>query len=615
VLRSRATSFAASEEATIDFEAKNEYGVRDNSASHEYPFLTAGKFAEPFRITTLTATATVDDLDLETCSWKLKQALLDETADPAGGYYPAGLPDEYRSFDAMGEIEVEFQAPGTYMVDLTCTDTDSNSHVASSTVDVYYVRREVRDLTDTDRERYLDTFLLMSKVSGEDGREKYGAHYHDMDYFVSMHLNTAGARSHDHIHDGLGVITQHVALTQSLECAMQAVHPSITVPYWDYTIDSYESKLYHGGVDGSMFRDSELWGPKWFGNTSTDKHHITDGRWAYQKISMFNSSDPDAHHSPYGYMRAPWNLNPSPFVTRYHKLCGVGPELMYIGDLKSLTDYKWPTCAVHWKLTFGEHTWYDWVWDSSYLPHGPVHSWIGGVGGGGSDGGCDKAFDEMTATNIMDKNSTTKLKMNMFGLLKNAWRNYDVEMPKYCSLDSGDDCAFKCTFDSDGTMVEAMESMLSTYEISYDHLSSKEMKDIAEEMYCNHKYWPGDHLEAASPVEASFWPIHPTLDRLLQYKESVQPFTSTTWTGDDDGEACTTGGSKCKGHNQYDLTFWKASTQDSSTGLYNHNYHTNEEMRVSLNQDTYAMSYVYDSFTWDHCSEEGYDFSGGKNSD
>ena len=24
------------------------------------------------------------------------------------------------------------------------------------------------------------------------------------------------------------------------------------------------------------------------------------------------------------------------------------------------------------------------------------------------------------------------------------------------------------------------------------------------------------HLEAASPIEASFWPVHPTIDRLLQ---------------------------------------------------------------------------------------------------
>ena len=143
----------------------------------------------------------------------------------------------------MGEIQVEFQAPGQYEIDLTCTDQDGNPYLLTDTVDVYYVRREMRELTDADRDRYLDTFLLLSKVSGEEGRAKYGEHYHDLDYFVALHLNAASKRSHDHIHDGLGVVTQHVALTQSLECALQSVHPALTVPYWDYTIDSYKSKL------------------------------------------------------------------------------------------------------------------------------------------------------------------------------------------------------------------------------------------------------------------------------------------------------------------------------------------------------------------------------------
>ena len=451
----------------------------------------------------------------------------------------------------------------------------------------------------------------MSEVSSTEGREKFGEHYHDLDYFVALHLNTAGARSHDHIHDGMGVVTQHVSLTQSLECAIQAVHPVLTVPYWDYTIDSYVAKKKYGGVDGKMFEDSELWGPKWFGNSSTDKHHITDGRWAYQKISNFNQSDVRAFHSPYGYARAPWNLNPSPFVTRYHKLCGVGPELAYMESLKDYTDYKWPTCAVHWKLTYGEHSWYDWVWESSYLPHGPVHSWIGGVGGGGSDGGCDTAFDDLTTSGLMNKTHSTTLKMNMFGTLKNLWRDYRINTPHYCTLDSDEECAFKCEFEGDDHMYDEMIITLDMYEIPYGHLTTKEIIEIANEMFCNHKFWPGDHLEAASPAETSFWPIHPTLDRLLQFKELVQPFGDKSWTStDDDSKVCTTTGSDCKGHNPYDLTFWKVVTKEES-GLYKVGYRSNQEMREDLNHDTYAMSYVYDGFRWDHCESEGISFEEG----
>ena len=76
-------------------------------------------------------------------------------------------------------------------------------------------------------------------------------------------------------------------------------------------------------------------------------------------MSKYNTSSDDLH-SPYGYMRAPWNLNPSPYVTRYHKLCGIAPEATYMNDnslVKEISDYHWPTCGSHWELTFGETTW------------------------------------------------------------------------------------------------------------------------------------------------------------------------------------------------------------------------------------------------------------------
>jgi hypothetical protein len=45
-------------------------------------------------------------------------------------------------------------------------------------------------------------------------------------------LAAAGARELDHIHDGLGLVTQHTALTMEFELALQAVTPRLTVPYW-----------------------------------------------------------------------------------------------------------------------------------------------------------------------------------------------------------------------------------------------------------------------------------------------------------------------------------------------------------------------------------------------
>ena len=49
----------------------------------------------------------------------------------------------------------------------------------------------------------------------------------------------------------------------------------------------------------------------------------------------------------------------------------------------------------------------------------------------------------------------------------------------------------------------------------------------------------------------------------------------------------------------------------TSSGLYEESYLTNQEMREAVNVDDYAMSYVYDHFRWIHCEEEGYNMTSG----
>lgn len=41
--------------------------------------------------------------------------------------------------------------------------------------------------------------------------------------------------------------------------------------------------------------------------------------------------------------------------------------------------YTWPTCVEHYDLTTLYDSFYSWVWKSSYDPHGPVHTWLGGM--------------------------------------------------------------------------------------------------------------------------------------------------------------------------------------------------------------------------------------------
>ena len=514
------------------------------------------------------------------------------------------------------------ESPGKYKVGLTC-DTSEGTTVENEaeTVTSLYVRRELRTMSMADRHAYLDAFKIMSELSTTEGQSTYGSTYSSLDTFVALHLNTAGARSHDKIHDGMGVVTQHVAITQAFESSLQSIAPQLTVPYWDYTRDSATTKYSQGGLDSTIFEISELWSSDFFGSSVGDTDHsILNGRFAFQTVGMVTAETAGSIlHGPYGYLRAPWNLNPSPYVTRYHKLCGVSPEDTYIDTddtIKDLTDYKWPSCASHWELTFDDDydTWYSWVWKSSYAPHGPVHAWIGGVGGDSCDEtGDDAHFNKLLG--LVDSHHVTLLKMNLFGYLKNMWRMELLETPHYCSLDAVAECTFKCnknaTVSTDETFLSMVKTSLSMWTFETDDMTDAEIMKIADVSLCNAKFWPGDHLEAASPVEASFWPIHPTLDRLLQYKALVQPFTDHSWADiDDDEEYCSsTQDSDCYGHHPYDLTFWKTTTSDAY-GSYSSSYRTNEEVRISLNPDAddYAMPYIYDNFDWDHCADSPHAF-------
>jgi len=131
--------------------------------------------------------------------------------------------------------------------------------------------------------------------------------------------------------------------------------------------------------------------------------------------------------------------------------------------------------------------------------------------------------------------------------------------------------------------------------------------DIVASLMCNGKrYWPGDQLEAGSPVEASFWPIHPTIDRLLQYKYLAMPFTDHSW---DSSGVCIVPDVGCKGHHAYDLTTFEANIINDVGNSTELRYLTNQEIRDSVRPgSSYRMPYLYEHFEWKHCDDEGYIF-------
>ena len=70
-------------------------------------------------------------------------------------------------------------------------------------------------------------------------------------------------------HDGLGFLVSHSLITNTFEFSLQRVNPKLTVPYWDFTIETTPS----AGVaydPNFPFTRTELLRPSWFGTADSE---------------------------------------------------------------------------------------------------------------------------------------------------------------------------------------------------------------------------------------------------------------------------------------------------------------------------------------------------------
>ena len=147
-----------------------------------------------------------------------------------------------------------------------------------------------------------------------DGSHIYGSNYKSMEYFVHKHTELAGAGLCDHLHEGLGFLTNHVALSLEFERALQVINPVIALPYWDYTIDAHAAIMADTGIAG--WRNSDMFSDEWFGTTSPSytQHTMETGIFAFLPVPL--ASDYEMSESSvsnaYGYLRSPWNTNNDP---------------------------------------------------------------------------------------------------------------------------------------------------------------------------------------------------------------------------------------------------------------------------------------------------------------
>ena len=75
-------------------------------------------------------------------------------------------------------------------------------------------------------------------------------------------------------------------------------------------------------------------------------------------------------------------------MTRYHKVCGakINAQFFLVTSPyvnKSADHFDFPSCDSHFQMTQTEtyDSFYEYTMNMGYSPHGPIHGWVGGVGG------------------------------------------------------------------------------------------------------------------------------------------------------------------------------------------------------------------------------------------
>ena len=213
----------------------------------------------------------------------------------------------------------------------------------------------------------------------------------------------------------------------------------------------------------------------------------------------------------FGYLRAPWNINPSPYISRF-------------------TNYEaaLPECADH----------YDWIASSTdslkdflkvapYAPHARIHGSLGAVYG------CDLMSPMLEAGLVESQEKQVLLCTQWPIVLKVLYRKnllLGSDNGACVETKKSDDysCALQCNDDGSGDFEELLQSMLKKYTGTLDDAGWSSWKDFI----CTgdgSKIFAGDHLESASPGDPSFWPVHPTLERLLQAKFMLGGFADDAW--------------------------------------------------------------------------------------
>ncbi|CAM9515381.1 unnamed protein product [Scytosiphon promiscuus] len=493
----------------------------------------------------------------------------------------------------------------------------SEEIVRSSEVQIFckYVRREIRSLFDEERDQMFDAMKVMWDVEIEEGKDLYGPDYLDVWTIDMFHQVGASDILCDHLHDGIGFGITHSMVTMMFENSLQLINPMLALPYWDFTIEGAVVDLEFDGDYTRLAEASPLWGPDWFGGVDTSDYQVKDGRWGSLPVQVIpDEARLDLGADVYGRMRSPWNVNSRPYLSRgLGEMCG----------LDSTEFYTWPGCSSHYDLQDIFTSYYGYTWWSQYGPHGPVHVWVGG------NFDCEEDLD--TVLDIVGEDYRLSMSGYLFVKRKDMFRDAMFKCRGYADptvsqkdiLTSGMCGCLDLDLSPDGEdYIGVFENFSSFY--TFNQEFTEEEKRILASQWCNGQVAMGESSQSSSPLDPTFWSMHPTMERLLVFKLLAGTFTDWSWpdevgpwVGMDGTEydvEISTRSDTCYGHRGSDVFPYEilGDTINPEFTFYDRkgvNTLQNRQLIKLFDPSENALPFIYDNFEWSHCEDLGFDFS------
>jgi hypothetical protein len=510
---------------------------------------------------------------------------------------------------------------------------------------VKYVRREIRQLLAQDRVAFLQAVSVLQRVPTSVGQRLYGSKYYSRDYFNRLHLYFGGSKDCDRMHEGPGFISAHMGMTLMFEQALQAVNPSVSLPFWDFTLEATFSRA-------EFFRSSIVFSDGWFSEANTTAsnpakdripashadHVVRRGRFAMTPV-MQHAENYSMFVNSYGMLRAPWNANPYPYLTRATTSYDLPSDLR-------------PSGCAEYATTVGKKDFVSAAMALNTDAHGHIHELIGG------SWGFRKSLPLVTSQVKSQSQAVYQFSHFAEKYSKLLWRASYLECPNPQSNpdlastcqpiqdvsrtaarardDSNGDwpesCRCQCVgdiatkndedlarllyslgilrdltwYDADvrqRTISQFLNSQLSGPALPIDGYTMSESLQIyrtVREYICDIGMI-GDMFQGTSTNDVIFWVLHPNMERLWHAQRLASQYNLIAF---DENWAESDASWSCLGHKSTDPTFLK-NIFDSRNVV-----NSNQEVYESIHPARLELPYVYDQMTFPHCEAQGYNMKG-----